>query len=181
MRKVLWLLALVLSFSASAMAQDTPLIEAFGGYQYMRAGKLANINMQGWNGSVAVNLNEWFGIVGDFSGAYESRPSITGTLSLHTFTFGPQFTYRKEKRTAPFAHMLFGGTRANDTFSAMILLPARANTSFTMIIGGGMDVRINDRFSIRAGQLDWVLTKFRNSRQSDYRFSTGVVFHFGKK
>jgi hypothetical protein len=181
MRKVLWLLALVLSFSASAMAQDTPLIEAFGGYQYMRAGKGSNINLQGWNGSVAVNLNDWLGVVGDVSGVYATKPGISGTLALHTFTFGPQVTYRKEKRTAPFMHFLLGGTRANDIFSAMILLPARANTTFTMTLGGGMDVRINDRFSIRAGQLDWLQTKFRNSRQSNYRFSTGLVFRFGKK
>jgi len=181
MRKLLWLLALVLSFSASAMAQDTPLVEAYGGYQYLRAGKGANINMQGWNGSVAVNLNDWFGIVGDVSGSYATKPGITGNLSLHSFTFGPQFTYRKEKSTAPFMHILFGATRANETFSTLILLPARANSTFTMIIGGGMDFRINDRVSIRAGQLDWFQTKFRNSRQSDYRFSTGVIFKFGKK
>ena len=181
MRKFLWLLVVVLSFSASAMAQDTPTIEAFGGYQYLRAGKGASINMQGWNGSVAVNLNDWFGIVADASGAYTSRTGVANTLSLHTFTFGPQFTYRKDTRTQPFARLLFGATRANETFSTFTLGPARANSTFTMILGGGMDFKINDRVSIRAGQLDWLQTKFRNSRQSNYRFSTGIVFKFGKK
>ena len=181
MRKALWLLVLVMAFATSAMAQNTPLLEAFGGYQYLRVGKGASINMQGWDGSLAVNLNDWFGIVGDVSGSYQTRGGVPNTLSMHTFTFGPQITYRKEKRTAPFAHLLFGAARNNQALSVFSLGPARANTVFALMVGGGMDVKVNDRFSIRAGQFDWVSTKFRNSRQSNFRFSIGVVVGFGKK
>jgi hypothetical protein len=52
-----------------------------------------------------------------------------------------------------------------------------------MTIGGGVDYRINNRFSIRPLQVDYLLTRFsegtsNNQTQNNLRASTGIVIHF---
>lgn len=178
MHRFLFVSALLL-VCVSAAAQDTPRVETFAGYSYYRAAGDANINLNGWHGSVAVNFNDWLGLAADLNGVYEGR--AIGDFNLHTFAAGPRITYRKNERTMPFMHVLFGVTRGNDEFNALIGGPPQSDTVFTTIVGGGMDVKINDRWAVRAGQLDWVLTKFRNDAQSNFRFSAGIVFRFGKK
>src|SRR5215510_6064409 len=87
MRKHIGLVVLLALFSVVAFAQESaPKAEIFGGYQYTRFDGGTNAN--GWNTSVTGNLNNWFGIVGDFSGHY-----VDG-VSLHLFQVGPKFTYR---------------------------------------------------------------------------------------
>src|SRR5213596_2891209 len=58
----------------AAMAQDTPKAEVFGGYSYLRVNELSGLgiglNLNGWNGSVTGNVNDWFGVKADFSGQY---------------------------------------------------------------------------------------------------------------
>ncbi len=177
MHKFLWLLVLVFSFSASVMAQDTPAVEAAVGYSYWRAAGKAQINLNGWNASVTANINQWLGLEGEFGGVYESRTAFS--TNLHSFMGGPRITYRKEQRTAPFFHALFGATRANKDFPG--LTAGASETAFSSAIGGGLDVKITDRVAIRAGQLDWVVTKFESDAQANFRFTAGVVFRFGKR
>jgi len=117
-------------------AQETPKIELFGGYSFTRANLLGDkhVNLNGWNASVAYNLNKWVGIVVDGSGAYRSRQVSPQTViifvcpidpthcppglvlgptnlhqEVHTYSIGPQFSYRTDSRFTPFAHVLFGG------------------------------------------------------------------------
>jgi outer membrane immunogenic protein len=52
-----------------------------------------------------------------------------------------------------------------------------------MTVGGGVDVKISRRFSIRPAQVDYLLTRFNEfgtgaQTQNNLRVSTGVVFHF---
>jgi hypothetical protein len=180
MRRFFVVLGLLLAVSVPAMAQDTPQGEIFGGFSYLRAGRGANINMSGWQASGAVNLNDWFGIAVDTSGVYEGRPGVK--FSLHSVVGGPRFTYRKEERTAPFVHGLLGVTRANEDFHLLVgSTVSEPTTTFTAVFGGGMDVKIGESWALRAGQLDWVITKFRNTRQSNFRYSVGIVYRIGKK
>ncbi|HEX4541976.1 MAG TPA: hypothetical protein VH114_02320, partial [Candidatus Acidoferrum sp.] len=62
MRKFIGLGLLLGMFSVAAFAQETgaaPKAEIFGGYQYTRFD--GGVNANGWNTSVAGNLNNWFG------------------------------------------------------------------------------------------------------------------------
>jgi hypothetical protein len=53
-----------------------------------------------------------------------------------------------------------------------------------MAIGGGVDYRLTNRFSLRPLQVDYLLTRFpegtpNNSQtQNNLRASTGIVIHF---
>jgi hypothetical protein len=52
-----------------------------------------------------------------------------------------------------------------------------------MAIGVGVDYRLNNRFSLRPLQVDYLLTRFpegtgSNQTQNNLRASTGIVVHF---
>jgi hypothetical protein len=52
-----------------------------------------------------------------------------------------------------------------------------------MAIGGGVDYRVSQGFSIRPLQVDYLLTRFNElgtgtQNQNNLRVSTGAVFHF---
>jgi hypothetical protein len=52
-----------------------------------------------------------------------------------------------------------------------------------MAIGGGVDFKVSHRFSIRAVQVDYLMTHFNEfgtgaQNQNNLRVSTGFVFHF---
>src|SRR5215467_2495500 len=94
MRKLVWLCGLLALISISAVAQDYPKVEVFGGYSYLHTSVVGNgFNFNGGSGSVAYNPNQWFGIVGDF-GAYHNGAFGVSTTDV-TYLFGPKFTYRK--------------------------------------------------------------------------------------
>ena len=65
MKKLLLVAVLLLGFSVMAVAQDTPVVEIFGGYSYFRPDTQEDdfdLNMHGWNASVAINGNKYAGI-----------------------------------------------------------------------------------------------------------------------
>jgi hypothetical protein len=75
----------------------------------------------------------------------------------------------------PFAQVLVGGARS--------IVNSPLNT-FAMTAGGGVDVKISEHFEIRPIQAEYFLTQFTNNtttRQNNFRYSAGVVFHFGKR
>ncbi|MBZ5527096.1 MAG: porin family protein [Acidobacteriia bacterium] len=162
MQKLSILIAGVILFSLPAAAQEYPKLEIFGGYQLTHLEP--SFNASGWNASFAGNANHWFGIAADFSGAYKSG------AKLHTFMFGPVFSYRKNERITPFAHALLGGAVASGGGTA---------TAFSIALGGGFDVRVNKQFAVRLVQGDWML--FHSGGiwdKKDARVSAGVVFRF---
>jgi hypothetical protein len=171
MKRSLMLAVVCLMMSLSAVAADSKA-EVFAGYQYTR---LDGVNLNGINGALTVNLKENIGVTADFGGAYKSEGGAS-TKTL-TYTFGPVISGRKDAPFVPFAHALFGGFHT----SLDLGIPA-ANGSvsgFAMLIGGGVDVRMSDRLSIRAGQFDWISLRANGgSSNNNFRYSGGVVVHF---
>jgi len=178
---------------AAAAADDVPTLEVFGGVSWLHADamKIAGIkqNYAGWDAEGQYNLNKLLGVTADISGHYgRLQPNIPNSHS-YTFVFGPTFSYRAEHSTI-FAHTLFGG---NDTKVVMASGPGNSasDTAFAMALGGGIDIKINQRFAIRLGQLDWLYTHHDLSKvrvdglvlrdhQSNIRYAGGVVINFGQ-
>jgi hypothetical protein len=118
---------MVLSCAPLALlAQETPRVEVFTGYSYMRASDSLSqrVNQNGWDFSVAANFSKSFSLVADFSNHYGTEGgafnSTTGAFTPigtggkgFSFLFGPQVSYREIPRVKPFGHMLFGGMRAS--------------------------------------------------------------------
>jgi opacity protein-like surface antigen len=204
MRKRFGLLGTIILFAIPVMSQTAPKAELFGGYSYLRfnpGNGEKGVNLNGWNASIAGNFNDWFGLVGEFSGHY-GKPQFTGfdvDTNVHSFLFGPRFSYRKNERITPFAHALFGATRFSGTGTA--LTPQQTSfvltkqTAFAMAIGGGVDARINDSVAVRVFQADYQLTRMEGpfivcitipcptqttQSQHNVRISAGIVLRFGK-
>ncbi len=174
MRTTLVLAGLLLLLPCSAAAQDTPKLEVFGGYSYLRANPgsgFVGSNASGWNASAAWNLNSRWGLKADFGGVYCC--SGQGERK-HNFLFGPQFNIRRQKANF-FVHGLVGMSYGNApavSFSDTVLAWAG---------GGGVDIRWTDRISLRIAQVDYLGTNYAGASQHHFRYSGGVVFRFGGK
>jgi hypothetical protein len=157
-------------------AQDVPKAEVFGGYQYTRLdgqGVVPDINANGWNGAITENLNHWFGVTGDFSGAYAKV--LGADTNLYTYTFGPVIATRANDSFTPFVHALFGGFHASagaGGFSA-------STSGFATQVGGGVDAKLGPSLAVRVAQFDWMLLRSEGeTSKKNIRVSTGLVFRF---
>ena len=180
MRKLFILVAVILATAGSAVAQDFPKAEIFGGYQFIRlnpGGGSTGANCQGGAGSVAGNLNHWFGVVGDF-GACKITGQPSGTSAhLVNYLFGPKLTYRSHGRLAPFAQVLFGGEHIGLSASG---LGSSSDSSLAMTFGGGADYELTNHVSLRVIQAEYLYTKFGGTHQNNARISAGVVYRWGR-
>ena len=174
MRKFIGLALLLCMVSLAAFAQETgntPKAEIFGGYQYTRFD--GGVNANGWDTSLTGNLNHWFGIAADFSGAYKSQNGVS--FNNYTYTFGPVVSYRHNETFTPFAHFLAGGFRASAAFGGL----SGSDNGFAMMFGGGVDVKATKRVAVRAIQFDWLsLHSNGSSDNNNMRISTGLLLRY---
>ena len=209
-------LTLVL-LASSAVAQQFPRAEFFGGYQFNGIdGTLFQQNLNavtqstpslspvlsgqaranGWNGSGALNLKNWMGMLFDFSGAY-STPSLSlastptqlvekTSMQFYTLMAGPQLTYRHNAAWQPFVRGLGGGVIAR--LSGNLL--SNGTNLFAQDIksddqgaayggGGGLDIRLTRRIYLRIAG-DYIRTNLFALSQNNFRASTGLVFREGQ-
>jgi len=179
MRKLFILMGLILMAAGSAAAQDYPKAEIFGGYQYIRlnpGGGAPGSNCQGGAGSVAGNLNHWFGVVGDFGACKVTGLASGDSAHLVNYLFGPKLTYRSRGRLSPFAQVLFGGERIGGSSAGV----SASDSSFAMAFGGGADYEMTSHVAIRLFQGEYLYTKFGGTHQNNARISAGIVYRWGK-
>jgi opacity protein-like surface antigen len=182
-------LVILLGVTANAQSRDTPAVEIYGGYA-----NLSENSMHGWNASVAINANPWFAVVADFGGHRKNRRtdvifgSVESKSRINTFLFGPRISLRKNQAVTPFAHLLVGVARSKASANiAGIPFPDVAfsdtQNSFALAAGGGLDVRLNDRFALRLMQIEYLQTRFSEARfldqrQHQARVSGGLIIKF---
>jgi hypothetical protein len=113
---------------------------------------------------------------------------ITGDTqnSLYNLLGGVQFKDNStDRRIKPFAHLLAGAgfarTRANVTCTpsancgSLIVAESEDETGFAGAFGGGVDVRLNDRFDFRVGQIDYNPIKLDSGTLHNIRIGIGIV------
>jgi len=175
MRKFLVLLPLLV-LPVSLWAQDTPRVQVFGGYSNMYANaNNANFDMNGINGSVQENLNSWFGGVLDISGHFGTENGFK--VNTESATYGPVFSYRKNKAFTPFAHALLGAVRGSSEY----LNISQPEERFGVYVGGGLDLNVAPHIALRVFQADYLMTRFSSTRQDNIRISAGIVLNLGGK
>ncbi|MGB7925006.1 MAG: porin family protein [Pyrinomonadaceae bacterium] len=177
MKKLFCVPVMIFLISLTALAQDTPKVELYGGYSYVGG------NFHGWNVSVAGNVNKWFGVVADVSGHRGGFDGfgVSERQRFNSFLVGPRFSLRKNKRVTPFVHALFGPTHVSVKVTENGETFRGSDTSFSMFLGGGVDIKVSDHVAIRAIQLEYGRANLFEESQSRGRVSVGVVFRFGKK
>lgn len=163
---------------APALGQRAPSIEL--SYQSTRAnaspGQCGCFYLQGGGAQLILPLRKSFSLVGDISGGSAVDAYKGYDLSLITYTAGPRLAvvYR---RTEPFVQALVGGAHGSG-------LPfgnnsAQSANSFALVAGGGLDLSMKPRISLRLFELDYVhtgLPNTSNNRQNDLRLGAGIRF-----
>jgi opacity protein-like surface antigen len=178
------LLAVVSFFGATAEAQDTPKVDIFAGYSYVRVNPSTagarSFSLNGGNASFAYNANHWLSGVADFGAYHNGSIFGTGTSgTLSTYLFGPRVSYRHFGRITPFGEVLFGVAHAGVSIVGL----GNSDNTFAMSLGGGVDYKLTDRFAIRPIKVDYLMTRFSETgtggnTQNNLRASTGIVFRF---
>jgi hypothetical protein len=162
MKRIAIVCILFLCFPLISAAQEVPRLELFTGVSYLR-GNL-DANFRGFDVSATINANRWFGVAGDFSGHY-----IDG-YKVHSFLFGPRFTYRNSSRVSPYANFLLGSVQLGDN---------RLDSVFGWALGAGVDVRLRHAIAIRALDVTYLQLHENIYRSHNGRLSTGIVWRFG--
>jgi hypothetical protein len=185
MRKILLLAAITLFYAPLIYAQESSRPELFVGYSFenidsgiksrdfagtgIPSTTLENgFNLNGFNVSGTGYLTKSFGLTADFSAGFKTRMEDFGVaqarskFSLYNFTGGPQAKFFSAHRVTPFVHALFGVSRrrlkeeaVTGTGATSITSATDSTTNFTMNLGGGLDVRLNNRFDFRLIEMDY--------------------------
>jgi opacity protein-like surface antigen len=175
LKKILGSMCLVFLALLPAMAQEVLKAEVFGGYSWSGG------NFHGWNASVTGNINKRLGIVADFSGHYGSELGLVRVNQhAHSFLFGPRVSFRG-KRLTPFVYGLFGATRFAESAVISGQRLSAVSNGFSLAIGGGLDVTVNDRIAIRAFQLDYFRPIVNDEPNNRGRLAFGVILRLGKR
>ena len=168
MRRVILGTIGLLFFSIPGFAQEYvyPKAEVFGGFSIASVDTgLTRESLLGWQSAVHGNFHSNLGFTADIGGQYKTISGVS--VNSHQFLFGPRLFVRKEKVT-PYVHGLFGAARLS---AAGI-----SDTGLGMGIGGGLDVNLSDRLSIRVAQFDWTPSRFSGTwSTSEYRIGFGIV------
>ena len=172
-------IALVLSCFAAAQdhfAPDYSKVEIFGGYQFTHVAlghDFNGFNLNGWDASVNGYFNKYLGMSADFSGGRYG--GLFGVNSkVYPYLFGPTARFPKHTKMTPFGHFLFGVAHLKTSSLGL----SGSDNSFSWAMGGGLDVYVSPKFSVRLAEADWLRTQFADSTQSNFRCSGGVVIKF---
>lgn len=159
----------------------------------------------GFEASVTRYFSKRVGLTGDFSGYYHKETTrFAGTLlrsntSVYTILGGPHVRFANKTRFTPFIHALVGAARVRTNYTEIgstdPVTAKDSSTQLAMAFGGGLDVRLSNRVSLRLFQLDYspFLGKARRVSASDststdfidlsgraqsknFRLSIGIVF-----
>ena len=137
-----------------------------------------------------VPLYRGWGVAANFTGEHSSNIASGLDLNKLAFMAGPRYTYRTSRwtnrflgtrhHTSVFGEALFGGAHGFDSvFPTSTGLKDSAN-SFSMQIGGGLNIGLARGFGIRPFELDYVRTNLPNgatNNQNDLRLAFGVSYH----
>lgn len=176
MKKLMLAAVIWAVFVTVARAQETPVADVAAGYSALYVVKGLTYYMNGGSASVAVNVNNWLGAVGDF-GSYHA-PSGLNNFTAETYVFGPRFSYRGWERLTPFGQVLVGGVHASQRSTQF----TGVSNAFAFGAGMGVDLGLDrgGRYGVRP-QAEYLGFHANGNTLTSVRFSLGLVVRLGKK
>jgi Outer membrane protein beta-barrel domain len=203
-------LVALLSFALTAAAEDSPGFEAYFGYDWVKFNpdtpNIPSFNANG--GSAQLIYNFYHGVGLAFDGGAVTKSTFSNAFDnwqAH-FLLGPRFGFHNHSRFTPFGEVLFGASEASVSTSVanFPLLPTvnpltsitvpsdvsvrltASRTSFAMMAGGGLDIRLAKHFTYRLFDADYYLTRpvsflsGENVNKNNFRVTTGVALTWGE-
>ena len=189
MKKLLGMFALLAIFTIPTLAQDTPTVEAGGGYQYRSfdvPGGGPRLNMNGWQVSADANITHWLGITADFDGTYRNFGGGNGDNAVYSYMVGPQIYPLRHHVITPYINVLLGGAHyslSNCGGGAC----GDSENKFAWGGGGGVDLTVSKHFAIRLAQFEYERTRFFDAGsdgipfQDNFKIGAGVLIRFGER
>jgi peptidoglycan-associated lipoprotein len=195
------LLWATLTFTLIAQAQQSaPHLSADIAVAYnAEMAKIATVDcgcfwLQGGSADVAVPLFRGLGAAAILTGSHSSSIAPGVDLSKIAFMAGPRYTLgtsRWTRRlpklrhgTSIFGQALFGDAHGFDSAFPTSSGPKSSANSFSMQFGGGLNIGLARGFGLRAFELDYVRSSFRNlanNTQNDLRLAIGATYHIGER
>lgn len=194
-------LTIVLSIYAFLQTDDEyKKNEFFVGYSNQQVDVGNRRSFNGFEVSYTRNVHRYFGIKADVSGAYRNNDftstvtngTTTSTFSadqkrsLYNFLGGVQVKDNStETRFKPFAHALAGVGHTRGKITNLVCQGTNcppisessfSDTGFAAGLGGGLDIKINNRIDFRALQVDYNPVYTSRSFDNNVRFGIGIVF-----
>src|ERR1700731_3471125 len=164
---------LLASIVSLAKDKNKPTAEVTGAYQFFRTN---GVNVPGgWDASVNIPANHWFGVVGDIWGATQSDSGVSTTV--YAAGGGPQFTIRTPK-VAPYFRFVFGAGHGSTSGSAFGFNVSSGTTAFVMSPGGGADFRITDQVWLRLGA-NYPIERKDGVTLDGFQTIVGITYKFG--
>jgi outer membrane immunogenic protein len=184
------LLGAQLAANAQPAAPSTqPRADLALDYTYMRSnappGNCGCFNLNGGSATFGWRIGQsHIALVGDVTVAEAGKISSNGYgLTLSTFTFGARYQFRfAHSPLHPFGQILAGAAHGSGSLvDGQNPSVSNSGGTFAGSAGGGVDLNLTRRLSIRLVEADYLATTFNNGdndHQNNLRLSSGVVFHF---
>ncbi len=205
----------VLSSAQSKQPATPDKWDIFGGYSFSRASVVDEtpfpLDLNGGQASGTFYFTRHFGATAEFAGYTDDTDETT--FNTQGYLFGPSgrfgLPHGKYPRVTFFAHQLFGVTHLSwkaDSSEDCTGDCSITTNSFTMVSGGGVDIKLTKHLSIRPAQMEYfneqislgalfsdepgarpgakpleseedLLDSIKISANG-FRYSAGAVFHF---
>jgi hypothetical protein len=213
MKAHLMAIAASLSFALTASATDVPRFETYFGFDWVRFNPdVTDIpSFHGFGGSAQFmyNFSKGIGLTVDVGAV--TKDTFDGFLTNRQFHLlaGPHYAYHNHTRLTPFVEVLFGAADSSVSLdisdinrvpavlpSSSITVPpdidasaklSLSKTSFAMMAGGGLDIRLTKRITYRLFDADYYLCRPTSLLTGDdvnrnnFRLTTGVNFTWGAR
>jgi opacity protein-like surface antigen len=200
MRRSFVLAGLLLLVGGTAMAQDYPTVETAPAFMYIHTAPVLgggqSFNCAGGGGTLAYNFSSMLGIAADLGGCkifglsnkFGIGTKITG--NEFTYLFGPRITLRNSSKFTPFFEFNFGGMRLSASCNSGTVCAGQSvsQNAFALTAGGGFDIKLSKKFSLRPVQAEYLYTRFgnncqlavcNNNNQNSFRLKSGIVIGWG--
>ena len=204
MYRVLLAACSLLVFCSGSPAQSvTPQWELMGGFtSYLAGGEFSSLfpnggfknpgqlPAEGFQVGVSRSVKSFFRLTGEVNDVFGKELVAVEHLPIGgeyktgnevVALFMPEATLRTLKHVDLFAHYEIGFAHAVD--NQVPAVPNNKLTTWVQGFGIGVDLKTGHRIAIRLVEADWITTHFPKQdfdAEDNWRFSTGVVFRFGK-
>ena len=213
MKAYITAIAASLALALTASATDVPRFETYFGFDWIRFNPdvtdIPSFHADGGSAQFMYNFHKGIGLALDVGAVSKDTFGGFFTNRQAHFLIGPRYGYHNHTRFTPFVEVLFGAADSSVSVdinninrvpsvlpSSSITVPSDVDvsaklslskTSFAMMAGGGLDIRLTKRITYRLFDTDYYLCRptslitGEDVNRNNFRVTTGVNFTWGAR
>jgi len=213
MKAYITAIAASLALALTASATDVPRFETYFGFDWIKFNPdvtdIPSFHADGGSAQFMYNFHKGIGLALDVGAVSKDTFGGFFTNRQAHFLIGPRYGYHNHTRFTPFVEVLFGAADSSVSVdinninrvpsvlpSSSITVPSDVDvsaklslskTSFAMMAGGGLDIRLTKRITYRLFDTDYYLCRptslitGEDVNRNNFRVTTGVNFTWGAR